>query len=64
MSMDRIAFQPGLSMRDFQSRYGTEAQCESAVSPRVGPRAGAAHIAGAPARFKPVTAQVANCGSA
>ena len=31
MSMNRIQFQPGLSMRDFQSQYGTEAQCESAV---------------------------------
>ena len=31
MSMNRIQFQAGLSMPDFQSQYGTEAQCESAL---------------------------------
>jgi transposase-like protein len=31
MAMNRIQFQPGLSMRDFQSRYGSEEQCESAL---------------------------------
>jgi ISXO2-like transposase domain/Transposase zinc-ribbon domain len=31
MSMNRIQFQAGLSMRDFQSQYATEEQCESAL---------------------------------
>lgn len=31
MCMNRIQFQPGLSRRDFQSQYGSEEQCESAV---------------------------------
>lgn len=31
MPMNRIQFQAGLSMRDFQARYGSEEQCESAL---------------------------------
>lgn len=31
MAMNRVQFQAGLSMRDFQSRYGSEEQCESAL---------------------------------
>lgn len=31
MPMNRIQFQPGLSTHDFQSQYGSEVQCESAV---------------------------------
>lgn len=31
MSMNRIQFQPGLSLRDFQKRYCTDEQCERAV---------------------------------
>ena len=31
MPMNRIQFQPGLSMPDFQSQYGCEAQCEDAL---------------------------------
>jgi len=31
MSMNRIQFQPGLSLRDFQKRYGTDEQCERAL---------------------------------
>jgi len=31
MAMNRIQFQPGLSMREFFERYGTEAQCEVAL---------------------------------
>ena len=31
MAMNRIQFQPGLSMPDFFARYGTEAQCEPAL---------------------------------
>jgi transposase-like protein len=31
MAMNRIQFQAGLSMRDFQSQYGSEEQCESAL---------------------------------
>ena len=31
MPMNRIQFQPGLSMPEFYERYGTEAQCEAAL---------------------------------
>lgn len=31
MAMNRIQFQPGLSMPDFVARYGTEAQCDAAL---------------------------------
>ena len=31
MAMNRIQFQAGLSMRDFQRQYGTDAQCERAL---------------------------------
>lgn len=31
MSMNRVQFQPGLSMAEFEQRYGTEEQCEAAV---------------------------------
>ncbi len=31
MAMNRIQFQPGLSMPDFFARYGTEAQCDTAL---------------------------------
>jgi transposase-like protein len=31
MSMNRVQFQPGLSMSDFIRQYGTEAQCEEAL---------------------------------
>ena len=31
MPMNRIQFQPGLSMRDFQSQYGADEQCEAAL---------------------------------
>jgi transposase-like protein len=31
MSMNRVQFQPGLSMPDFIRQYGTEAQCEEAL---------------------------------
>lgn len=31
MSMNRIQFQPGLSMPDFLKDYGTDAQCEQAL---------------------------------
>ena len=31
MAMNRIQFQPGLSMPEFFARFGTEAQCESAL---------------------------------
>ncbi|MDP2792563.1 MAG: transposase, partial [Sulfurisoma sp.] len=30
MAMNRIQFQPGLSMPEFLKAYGTEAQCEQA----------------------------------
>lgn len=31
MPMNRVQFQPGLSMRAFQDRYGCEAQCQAAL---------------------------------
>ena len=31
MAMNRVQFQPGLSMAEFMDRYGTEEQCEQAV---------------------------------
>jgi hypothetical protein len=31
MPMNRIQFQPGLSMREFQRQYGTDEQCETAL---------------------------------
>lgn len=32
MPMNRVQFQVGLSLRDFQQRYGTEEQCQTALS--------------------------------
>ena len=31
MTMNRVQFQPGLSMPEFFERYGTEAQCQAAL---------------------------------
>ena len=31
MPMNRVQFQPGLSMAEFLDRYGSEAQCEAAL---------------------------------
>ena len=31
MKMNRVQFQPGLSMPEFYERYGTEAKCRSAL---------------------------------
>ncbi len=31
MPMNRIQFQAGLSMKEFQQQYGTEAQCKAAL---------------------------------
>ena len=31
MPMNRVQFQPGLPMRVFLSRYGTDEQCEAAL---------------------------------
>ena len=31
MAMNRVQFQPGLSMTKFLDRYGTEDQCEAAL---------------------------------
>ncbi len=36
MKMNRIQFQPGLSMPEFFERYGSEAQCQSALQRRAG----------------------------
>ena len=32
MKMNRVQFQPGLSMPEFYERYGTEAQCRAALA--------------------------------
>lgn len=32
MAINRVQMQPGLSMREFMQRYGTEAQCEAALA--------------------------------
>jgi ribosomal protein L37AE/L43A len=31
MTMNRVQFQPGLSMAEFMSRYGSDEQCEAAL---------------------------------
>ena len=31
MKMNRVQFQPGLSMPEFYERYGSEAQCRAAL---------------------------------
>ena len=31
MAINRVQFQPGLSMPEFYQRYGTEAQCQAAL---------------------------------
>jgi transposase-like protein len=38
MPMNRVQFQPGLSMREFLSLYGTDEQCEAALIARRWPR--------------------------
>jgi hypothetical protein len=38
MPMNRVQFQPGLSMREFMSLYGTEALCEAALIARRWPQ--------------------------
>ena len=37
MSMNRVQFQPGLSMAEFMDQYGSEEQCEAAVVASRGP---------------------------
>ena len=31
MAMNRVQFQPGLSIAEFMERYGTDADCEAAL---------------------------------
>jgi hypothetical protein len=31
MPMNRVQFQPGMSLREFQARFGTEQQCRQAL---------------------------------
>ena len=38
MAMNRIQFQPGLSLTDFLEQYGTEERCEQALSRPAGQR--------------------------
>ena len=38
MPMNRVQFQPGLSLREFLSRYGTEEKCEAALIARRWPQ--------------------------
>ena len=48
MAMNRIQFQPGLSMPDFFTQYGTEAQCATALEKARWPNG----LANVPAREK------------
>jgi len=38
MAMNRVQFQPGLSMPEFLQQFGTEAQCEAALETARWPR--------------------------
>jgi len=48
MAMNRVQFQPGLSMHGFMELNGTAEQCEAASSTGAGPRATSARCAGGP----------------
>jgi ribosomal protein L37AE/L43A len=50
MKMNRIQFQPGLSMPEFFERYGTEAQCQAALQAARWPRGFACPKCGVAAR--------------
>lgn len=49
MAMNRVQFQPGLSMAEFMDQYGTDAQCEEALVAARWPQGFACPACGAPA---------------
>ncbi|MEX3583027.1 MAG: hypothetical protein VB137_11260 [Burkholderia sp.] len=60
--MNRIQFQAGLSMKEFQEQYGSEAQCEAAL---VGSRWPDGWVALDPrARATPAPTTAGDCGNA
>ena len=52
MAMNRVQFQPGLSMPEFLQRYGTEAQCQAALEAARWPNGFACPTCGGAARTK------------
>ncbi|MEX3582289.1 MAG: hypothetical protein VB137_06065 [Burkholderia sp.] len=60
--MNRIQFQAGLSMKEFQEQYGNEAQCEAALVGSRWPDGWCALDAKARATPAPTTA--GDCGNA
>jgi ribosomal protein L37AE/L43A len=52
MTMNRVQFQPGLSMPEFLERYGTEAKCQAALQAARWPDGFACPECGAPARTR------------
>jgi ribosomal protein L37AE/L43A len=52
MTMNRVQFQPGLSMPEFLERYGTEAKCQAALQAVRWPDGFACPECGAPARTR------------
>jgi hypothetical protein len=48
MSMNRIQFQPGLSMPEFLEQFGTEAQCEAELQKTRWPQGFVCPIAATP----------------
>jgi ribosomal protein L37AE/L43A len=50
MKMNRVQFQPGLSMPEFYERYGTEAQCRAALAAARWPKGFACPACGGAAR--------------
>ena len=50
MAMNRVQFQPGLSMPEFARRYGTDAQCEAALQAARWPSGFVCPVCGAAAR--------------
>lgn len=53
MTMNRIQFQPGLSMHEFFDLYGTEAKCQEALQAARWPVASSARTVAA--RLEPVS---------
>ena len=58
MPMNRVQFQPGLSMAEFMDRYGTDEKCEAALVAARWASGLACPACGGPARtpFRPVRA--------
>lgn len=49
MAMNRVQFQPGLSMAEFMDRYGTDSQCETELAAMRWPSGFACPVCGGPA---------------